>query len=144
MKYPVLILIILALVGCATSPIRPQPVVQHPPSHEPGRVLASDEMPQVKSIESSPKLDRMPKPIHMVNPQYPFELRRQHIQATILVQFVIGPDGRVVSAKAISSPHPLFSRAAETAVLEWRFEPGEKNGQKAYIRTEVPITFSLD
>jgi protein TonB len=108
------------------------------------KTIVAGEFPEGSTIYPAATLDRVPKAIFMASPQYPFELRRGHVQGKVIVRFIIGPDGSVTSARAISSPDPLFSQAAEAAVRQWRFEPGEKNGRKVYTQTEVPITFSLD
>jgi hypothetical protein len=60
-------------------------------------------------------------PINMSNiPQWPASLRQQHF--TIKVDIVVGKDGHVISARAISGPPEGF-KACENAVRKWIFRP---------------------
>ncbi len=72
-------------------------------------------------------------------PEYPREARLARQQGTVLIQFTVGEDGRVQSARAVvPSPFPLLNQAALRAVREdWRFSAGA-------VRTfEVSIQFEL-
>jgi hypothetical protein len=53
-------------------------------------------------------------------PQWPSALKTQHFKVTL--EIVIGKDGRVVSAHAISGP-PEAYKASEDAVRKWVFKP---------------------
>lgn len=57
----------------------------------------------------------------------------------VVVQIVIGKDGRVIEAKAISGPKEAY-RAAETAARKWVYSPYLVAGQPAEVETK--ITFS--
>jgi hypothetical protein len=62
-----------------------------------------------------------PEPINMSSlPQWPTSLRAQHF--TVKVDIVIGKDGHVVSAQAVSGP-PEGYKACENAVRKWVFKP---------------------
>lgn len=75
----------------------------------------------------------------MPPPSYPGEARRKGQTGTVLVEFVVGADGRVVSAHAKRpSPWPLLNNAAVRAVRRWRFPAAGKTTK--YIR---PIVFQL-
>jgi len=59
------------------------------------------------------------EPINMSSlPQWPASLRTQHF--TVMVEMVIGKDGRVISAHAVSGP-PEAYKACEDAVRKWVF-----------------------
>lgn len=75
---------------------------------------------------------RMPPPV------YPSEARRKGQTGTVLVEFVVSENGRVVSAHAKRpSPWPLLNNAAVSAVRRWRFPAGTVT---KYVR---PIIFEL-
>jgi len=57
----------------------------------------------------------------------------------VVVQIVIGKDGKVVEAKAISGPKAAY-KAAESAARKWVFPPYLVAGQPAEVETR--ITFS--
>ncbi|MEI6675224.1 MAG: energy transducer TonB [Verrucomicrobiota bacterium] len=75
---------------------------------------------------------QMPPPI------YPPEARRLGQTGTVLVEFVVGIDGRVISASPKqSSPWPLLNNEAVRTVRGWKFLPG------AVMRLQRPIVFQL-
>lgn len=60
-------------------------------------------------------------PIDMSSiPQWPASLRQQHF--TVKVEIIVGKDGHVISAHAISGP-PEEYKACENAVRKWIFKP---------------------
>jgi hypothetical protein len=62
-----------------------------------------------------------PQPINMSShPQWPASMRAQHF--TIEVEIVIGKNGHVVSARAVSGPSEGY-KACENAVRKWVFKP---------------------
>ena len=61
------------------------------------------------------------EPINMSSlPQWPASLRTQHF--TVMVEMVIGKDGRVISAHAVSGPPEAYKACAD-AVRKWVFKP---------------------
>jgi TonB family protein len=71
--------------------------------------------------------------VKRVEPIYPQEAAAQHISGTVRVYYVIGGDGAVYNAHAISgeglSDDPLLRKAAEEAVIQWRYQPATLNGK---------------
>jgi TonB family protein len=75
------------------------------------------------------------KLVKKVEPVYPSEAAAQHISGTVRVYFVIGADGVVYNAHAISgeglSDDPSLRQAAEDAVRQWRYTPATIDGKAA-------------
>jgi TonB family protein len=75
------------------------------------------------------------KLVKKVDPVYPSEAAAQHISGTVRVYFVIGADGVVYNAHAISgeglSDDPSLRKAAEDAVRQWRYTPATIDGKAA-------------
>jgi len=90
------------------------------------------------------QLDQQPVPTVQGHPQYPFEMRRAGISGTVTVDFIVGIDGTVKNAYAISSTQREFEQAAVTAVAKWRFRPGRRQGHAVNVHMQVPIVFSLN
>lgn len=67
-------------------------------------------------------------------PKWPSSLRGKHF--TVGVELVVGKDGRVESAHAISGP-PAAYKAAEEAAKKWVFQPYLAAGQPAEIDTKT-------
>jgi outer membrane biosynthesis protein TonB len=64
----------------------------------------------------------------------------------VRVHFVVGGDGLVYNAHAISSEgfseDGLLRKAAEEAVLQWRYQPASLDGKPIQIDWTADITFS--
>lgn len=86
------------------------------------------------------------KLIKRVEPVYPVDAAAQHISGTVRVSYVIGSDGAVYNAHAISgegvSQDPSLRKAAEDAVLQWRYQPATFEGKTVQVNGTVDITFS--
>ncbi len=65
------------------------------------------------------------------------------MQGEVTVEFVIGKDGGVLSARAVKSPDPVLSALAVDAVMRGKYEPGVRDGVPTAARLQVPITFVL-
>jgi TonB family protein len=73
------------------------------------------------------------KLIKKVEPVYPADAVAQGISGTVRVYYVIGADGVVYNAHALSaegfSEDPSLRKAAEDAVIQWRYEPAMMDGK---------------
>jgi protein TonB len=76
-------------------------------------------------------------------PIYPGAMRREGLDGTVRVEFVVDVDGRVIETQVVETTHHAFNDAAVSAVLKWKFRPGVKNGRKVNTRMCVPIVFTL-
>lgn len=68
------------------------------------------------------------RPIAQPGPKYPAAAQRAGATATVQVEFTVGTDGAVSSARVVSSDGPRqfqreFEREALAAVKRWRFQP---------------------
>jgi TonB family protein len=103
--------------------------------------------PGPESVQSTgqaePGVKVPPVAIAQMKPAYPPSLQKARIAGNVVVEFVVGPDGSVVKAVAVSSPHPDLSTAAVDAVLRWKFHPGTKDGWPMYFQMRVEIFFSV-
>jgi TonB family protein len=87
------------------------------------------------------------KLIKKVEPVYPADAAPQHISGTVRVYFVIGGDGAVYNAHAISgdglSEDPFLRKASEEAVLQWRYQAATLDGKPIQMDgVTVDINFS--
>lgn len=80
-----------------------------------------------------------PKRTQVVDPIYPAEAARAAAVGVVVIEAVIGKDGKVDRADVIKSVSQLDA-AARNAVRQWRFEPTVQNGQPV----EVAAIFALD
>jgi protein TonB len=89
------------------------------------------------------ELDRQPTAVYQPAPTFPLDLKRQGIEGSANVEFIIDANGTVVQARAISSSNTGFEEAAVLGVLKWKFRPGMKAGRKVNSRMMVPIRFTI-
>jgi protein TonB len=78
--------------------------------------------------------------VHRVDPVYPAEARQQNLQGIIALDIVVGPDGAVVSTRALNGPDVL-ARAAVDALRWWKFQPYRVNGEPVTVETRVAVEF---
>jgi TonB family protein len=88
---------------------------------------------------------RAPRKTHTVNPVYPPRMVEAGLEGQVSVEAVIGVDGRVVRARALTvQAHPELAQAAVDAVRQWRFEPTLLNGVPVEVMMSVSVAFSLE
>ncbi len=78
-----------------------------------------------------------------VAPVYPAEAKRQGIGGDVSVSVLVGLDGHVDAAHAISGPE-LLRDAAVDSVQKWTFKPYAPFGQAEKFHTVVTVKFKVD
>ena len=85
-----------------------------------------------------------PVPISMPSPRYPPAALRNREAGTVLLRVEVGADGVPTGVAVLrSSRSRLLDRAASEAVRDWRFRPGQRDGQPVPGVVQVPINFDL-
>ncbi|MCA8952874.1 MAG: energy transducer TonB [Planctomycetes bacterium] len=129
-----------ALIRIARPPVaEPEPRVAteaaEPPAPTPPQPLASQAAAFVP-----------PRPCTSSNeaPIYPRRARRLGLQGEVLLEVLVGADGRVVLVTVqTSSGHDLLDRAAIRALERWVFEPAMRDGRAVEARIPIPVAFEL-
>ncbi|MEM7143675.1 MAG: energy transducer TonB [Verrucomicrobiota bacterium] len=103
----------------------------------------SDAMKNAGDAFSAVSIEKKPRPVYQPPPKYPRDLFKQGVAGVVKIEAVVGVDGRVRDPRVISSPHPLFNDAAVSAVSQWKFEPGMRDGVKVPFKMLIPVRFSL-
>jgi len=76
-------------------------------------------------------------------PAYPHAAERQGIQGTVLLDTVVGKDGRVLEVHPASGP-PELANAAIDAVKNWRFSPFTLDGDAVEVETTIGVEFRIN
>jgi len=84
-----------------------------------------------------------PVAVKKVDPRYPGEARRDHLEGVVYLYGVIREDGSVDSVRVVRSVHELLDTNAVAAFQRWQFEPGRKNGVPVALEVVVEIPFRL-
>jgi protein TonB len=77
-----------------------------------------------------------------VNPVYPPIAQSARVQGVVIIEAIIGPDGRVTEAKVLRSI-PLLDAAALDAVKQWVYTPTLLNGVPVPVIMTVTVNFTL-
>lgn len=79
-------------------------------------------------------------------PSYPGEAVRNGLTGTVMLEILVGVDGKPLEVSVVrSSGHRVLDQAARRVVLSrWTFQPALENGQPVQARGRVPIEFTLD
>lgn len=115
-------------------------------SQEPAKPAAP---PQEKTAPAVPSRIRVggqvesAKLVHKVQPKYPKEAKKNHIEGKVRLEAVIGVDGRLKEIKVISGD-PILATAATAAVKKWRYRPTIVEGQPVQVVTEIDTNFALN
>jgi len=87
------------------------------------------------------ELDRRPILTRPATPVYPAKMAAAGIPGDVTVEMIIDAKGNVASAKVLRSSRSEFEEAAVTAVVQWKFDPGLRNGRKVNTLATQLIQF---
>jgi len=77
-----------------------------------------------------------------IEPDYPEKARQQKIQGSVVLDIIVGNDGKVHGISTISGD-PQLALAAAHAVQQWRFKPWLRNGKPSPFESRITLNFSL-
>ena len=87
-------------------------------------------------------VEQLPQPVEKVPPVYPESAREKGISGTVVVQALVGKDGRVKDTRVITSI-PELDGYAIAAVKRWRFKPAMSEGRPVAVWVAIPVKFTL-
>jgi protein TonB len=137
------------------APPRIPPVIEAAPLGDPCTEIFDLEFPgfwdQPQAPVTSPPDDSgftasstPPRLVHQPRADYPEIARRSGLEGTVIVNVLVGVEGRVDQAVVASSAHPLLDRAAVAAALRCRFTPALQREMKVKVWVAVPYRFRLN
>lgn len=89
-------------------------------------------------------VEEKPRPLRQVAPTYPPALKRQKVNGTVNVVFIVDPQGNVIAPRVERSTHPEFEKPALNAIRRWKFSPGKKDGKAVKVRVRAPMIFKVN
>jgi len=87
-------------------------------------------------------VEELPEAIEKFAPDYPDEARENRIEGTVIVQALVGRDGRVKETRVRESV-PALDAAAVAAISRWTFKPAKTRGEPVAVWVAVPVKFTL-
>jgi protein TonB len=81
-----------------------------------------------------------------IRPRYPEMLRSAGTEGQVIAQFVVNEKGRADknTFKVVSSSHPLFTNAVQSALPQMRFKPASIGGKPVSQLVQQLFVFKLD
>lgn len=80
--------------------------------------------------------------LNRVEPDYPKQALSSGMQGPVVLQALIGRDGKVTELKLVRG-YMILGKAASDAVRQWRFKPYILNGQAVDAQTYITVDFKL-
>ncbi|WP_199555037.1 energy transducer TonB [Sandaracinobacteroides hominis] len=121
-------------------------VMETPPPPAPVAPVVKAESPPAPPAAPAPAVaaDLSSSMIEAAPPRYPLESRRLKEQGTVVLELLLGLDGRVERILVrTSSGSNRLDQAALNAVRKWRWSPTVRNGTPVAVRGLVEIPFVL-
>ena len=77
---------------------------------------------------------------YKVQPVYPPEARRMHVQGNVVIDATVTAQGQVDEVKLVSGD-AMLAAAALDAVRRWRYTPYSLNGKPIPKQTRITVSF---
>ena len=87
-------------------------------------------------------VEELPEAVTKVTPTYPDLAREAGVDGTVMVQALVGKDGKVKDVRVVKSI-PMLDESAKAAVRNWVFKPALSNNKPVAVWVGVPVKFSL-
>ena len=84
-----------------------------------------------------------PSVLEKKEPEYTDEARAAKLMGTEILFVQIGPDGIAHTIQVVRGVGLGLDESGVDAVSQWRFKPGEKNGQPVSVLATIEINFRL-
>jgi protein TonB len=85
---------------------------------------------------------KTPVKVRHVPPMYPVIAQQARVEGMVIIEAIVGIDGRVTEARVLRSK-PLLDEAALAAVRQWEFTPTTLNGVPVPVIMTVTVNFTL-
>lgn len=95
------------------------------------------------AMEESPSLAKQGLLAKKVPPVYPPAAKASHVTGVVILDTMIGKDGRIKDIRVLEAPSPLLTSASKDAVAQWQYAPFIVDGQPQEVNTIISVFFSL-
>jgi TonB family protein len=138
-----LTLAVSLLVADGTFAAGPQSQAGSPPSSPAPQAANGDQPARQVEIPGRNGVT-FPRPIEHVRAEYLPEAQRRGVQGTVVMEFVVEPDGTASSVRVLQSLDTVYGLddAAVKAVKRTRFDPARKDGVAVPARFVMTMSFS--
>jgi protein TonB len=95
----------------------------------------STPQPQIADVFTGPEL------IRRVDPPYPQAALVADVRGDVILEGVVGEDGKVRDIVVVRSVHPLLDATARKAFGEFQYKPARRNGTPEPHRLQQTFRF---
>ena len=82
-----------------------------------------------------------PVPVEKVDPKYPPEFIKEHVEGQVVLYAIITKDGGVRGVQLVHGIEPGLDKNAMEAFAQWKFHPGTRDGIPVDLEAVVSIPF---
>ena len=84
-----------------------------------------------------------PELIYKIEPDYSEAARKQKLQGVVVLYIVVDPSGHATNITVVKSLGLGLDEKAAEAVIQWRFNPGAKQGVPVSVAATIEVNFRL-
>ena len=84
-----------------------------------------------------------PEPVRKVDPLYPAALRNDRVEGVVILHAIIRSDGSVGDVRVLEGFNDQLDANARTALEQWRFRPGTRNGVPVDVEAVIRVPFRV-
>jgi len=88
-----------------------------------------------------PCADKAPVLTYAPDPGYPKEAEKAQVAGTVVLEVVVGTDGRAHEIHVVTSVGYGLDEEAVRTVRQWKFKPGKSAGRPAPVQVTVQVSF---
>src|SRR5258707_3977236 len=84
-----------------------------------------------------------PRPIYTPEPEFSEEARKAKYQGVVVLNIIVGVDGRVHNQRVVRSLGMGLDEKALEGVKTWKFDPSKKDGRPVAVEMNIEVAFNL-
>ncbi|HZE79487.1 MAG TPA: energy transducer TonB [Candidatus Polarisedimenticolia bacterium] len=84
-----------------------------------------------------------PRAIYTPEPEFSEEARKAKYQGVVVLNIIVGTDGRVHSPRVVRSLGMGLDEKAIEGVKTWKFDPSKKDGRNVAVEMNIEVAFNL-
>lgn len=84
-----------------------------------------------------------PRAIYTPEPEFSEEARKAKYQGVVVLNIVVGTDGRVHNPRVVRSLGMGLDEKAVEGVKTWKFDPSKKDGRAVAVEMNIEVAFNL-
>ena len=77
-------------------------------------------------------------------PKYPDSARQNHISGTVVLNAIIGRDGKIRDLELLTAPDGSLATASMEAVKTWQYKPYFVDGKPTEVETTITVNFAFN